>query len=204
MSLGTALTYKFNRELSAQGRVPLRPVALQRRRRRLQRQRLPGRVEVAALTRHRARPCLQDGRDDRYRRRRTEGAALDRAALGARQRAAFGRHRLGPAALVLSERRLRHRGRRRFRRDPRARQEIRRHRAGLRQHRAPPRGQGARRRGGRLAGHRARQLFHGGDPLGLGAMVALRQRCDESRLQQEQARLLHALCARWPITGSSR
>ena len=30
MSLGTALTYKFNRESLAQGRVPLRPVALQR------------------------------------------------------------------------------------------------------------------------------------------------------------------------------
>ena len=57
---------------------------------------------------------------------------------------------------------------------------------------------------GRLAGHRARQLFHGGDPLGLGAMVALRQRRDEPRLQQEQARLLHALRARWPITRSSR
>ena len=64
MSLGSALTYKFNRDLSLKGEYRYDQLHSNAAGVELQRQRLPGRVEVAALTRHRPVRDLAGGRDD--------------------------------------------------------------------------------------------------------------------------------------------
>ena len=135
---------------------------------------------------------------------RAADQALGRTAVGARQHHSGERHRLGPAALDLLERAVRHRGQRRLRRHPAAGEEIRRLLAGLRGGRAAARGGARAAEGGARARHGARELFHGGDPLGRRAMADRREQRAEPRLQQEKARVLHGATPGSPIIASSR